>query len=245
MAICAVLLVVASLATQAGSRSSDRYVFFVLGSAFNLDGENNIPAWFSTISLFLCALILVAIGAVCWKQNGGHRWYWIGLSVVFLGLSLDEAASIHEWLVLPLRRRLDLGGYFYYAWVIPGGLFTLAVGLAFLRFVIGLPRVTRTRFFVAGIIYCSGALGMELIGGKYASAHGMRNWTYILIASLEESLEMLGTILFLQALLVYWREYVGEVRLSCAWPDGRPLEGNLNAESQQREVEVVQRAGHP
>ena len=47
-----------------------------------------------------------------------------------------------------------------------------------------------------------GAIGVELIGGRYLELHGVENLTYAMITTVEESLEMAGVIIFIWALLV-------------------------------------------
>ena len=83
----------------------------------------------------------------------------------------------------------------------PYGIATLVFTLAFLKFVWELPRDSRARFFAAGIIFLSGALGIEMFGAREAELHGYYTVTYSVLYSLEEMLEMLGIILFIYALL--------------------------------------------
>jgi len=107
-----------------------------------------------------------------------------------------------------LRTSLHTGGFFYFAWVIPGGLFVLGFLLVYLRFLSRIPAETRRGFLLAGFVYCFGSLGMEMIDGRYASLHGV-DFTYSLMSLLEESLEMAGEILFLRALLAYIAGHIG------------------------------------
>jgi hypothetical protein len=120
--------------------------------------------------------------------------YWFGLAGTFVLLSLDEAASFHEMLIIPLRTALHTGGFLYFAWVIPGGFFVLGFLFVFWRFLRQIPAETRRDFLVAGFVYCSGCLGMEMIDGRYMSLHGA-DFNYSLMIILEESLEMTGAIL--------------------------------------------------
>jgi hypothetical protein len=56
---------------------------------------------------------------------------------------------------------------------------------------------------MAATFYIGGAIGVELIGSRHAELHGYENWAYSMIATLEESLEMAGLIVFIWALLKY------------------------------------------
>ena len=64
---------------------------------------------------------------------------------------------------------------------------------------------------MAATLYIGGAIGVELIGGRFAELHGKRNLTYHLLTTVEESLEMGGVILFIWALLVFIADKYKEV----------------------------------
>jgi hypothetical protein len=185
---------------------------------FNLSAEQNVPAYFSVLLMLFAALLLAAIAAVNRQQRMAHTWKWIVLSGGFVMMAFDEAFSAHERLMVPIRAMLGVDdpvgtvkgetvlGIFYFAWVIPAIVLVALLGLYFLKFLIHLPGATRNRFLLAAGLYLSGAIGCELIGGRYAEVHGYDNWTYTLIATAEEALEMLGLISFIHALLKYGDE---------------------------------------
>jgi len=89
----------------------------------------------------------------------------------------------------------------------------VVTGLAYLKFLLHLPRKTRDLFLLAGSIYVGGALGMEMVCGYYADAVGQRNLIYGLMASVEEILEMVGVIVFIYALLSYIGSYLENIDL--------------------------------
>jgi asparagine N-glycosylation enzyme membrane subunit Stt3 len=208
---CMSLLILAGLAAQVSTWFWGHDYLFGLVPKFNLDAENNLPTWFSTICLFLCALALAVIGLAEWRRQGPLFAYWFGLAGTFVLLSVDEAASFHEMLARPLESAWHTGGFFRFAWVIPGGLFVIVFVLVFSSFLRRIPAETRRHFVVAGLVYCSGCLGMEMIAGKYLSISGPPDFNYSLMAILEESLEMIGEILFLRALLAYLANHVGSL----------------------------------
>jgi hypothetical protein len=115
-------------------------------------------------------------------------------------MSLDETAQIHERLN-SLHVLSHLRGVFYFGWIIPASVIVLLVGAAYLPFVFHLPKATRVRFIVAGVIYVGGALVMEMPLGAWATKHGEDNLGYALIDAVEETMEMVGASLFLVALL--------------------------------------------
>ena len=206
---CMVLLILAGLAGQVSTwfLGHDTLLGFV--PKFDVDQENNVPTWFSTICLFLCALAVSVTALLEWRRRMPLSRYWFALSGTFAILSLDEAASFHETLVQPLRWLLHTGGVFYFAWVIPGGLFAIGFALLFSDFLRRLPTETRRNFLVAGAVYVSGCLGMEMVGANHISVHQRPDFTFSMMTIVEESLEMFGTILFLRGLLRHLEKYVG------------------------------------
>ena len=120
---------------------------------------------------------------------------------------------MHELLVPPTRELLGdyASGIFYFAWVIPGIAFILLFALTFVKFLLHLQLRTRWLFLVSAVLFIGGAVGTELIGGRYAELHGFQNLTYTMIATVEEALEMAGVIVFIFALLKYVETNYNEV----------------------------------
>ena len=74
---------------------------------------------------------------------------------------------------------------------------------AFSRFLIHLPRRTALLFVLSGALYVTGALGFETLSGYHYSHSGSKNITYVALQTMEEILEISGTILFLYTLADY------------------------------------------
>jgi len=213
-----VLLVLAHLGGQFSKLELGHGNLKGLVPLFNLSAEENVPAYFSVLLLLFAALLLAVITALEHQRQMPHIPKWGLLTAGFLYMAFDEAFSVHERLMAPLREMMGVAdpvgtvkgevvlGIFYFAWVIPGIAVVLVLGLYFMRFLLHLPASTRYRFLAAATIYLGGALGCELIGGRYAEVHGYDNWTYTFIATAEETLEMAGMITFIWALLKYCAE---------------------------------------
>lgn len=185
---------------------------------FNVDSEYNVPTFYSSSALLVCSILMAIIAYT--KKIARERYvnYWGGLSIIFLYLCLDEFNGIHEKLIEPLQEKFDTTGFLYFAWVIPGAIFGFVCLLTFLRFLRALPAKTRRLILIAGSVYVSGALGMELVGGHYAYFnlpyfHFYKDITYAIITTIEETLEMLGIIIFIYALLDYIVFYLKGVSL--------------------------------
>ena len=56
---------------------------------------------------------------------------------------------------------------------------------------------------ISAVIFISGALGFELIGGFWYELRGDENIIYAILTTCEESLEMFGVQVFIYALMFY------------------------------------------
>lgn len=181
---------------------------------FDLDSEGTLATWFSSGLLLACAGLLAVIASLA-RRDADPDWRrWALLASIFVGLSLDEAVAFHEILITPLRNAFQLGGMLYFAWVIPAFFLVGGIGLYFSPFLLRLPMRHAIRFAVAGALFVGGALGMELVGGYFASHYGQQSLRYIVAAMAEETLEIAGAAIFLAALLAYLRERWGEWRIT-------------------------------
>ena len=170
---------------------------------FDMDREANFPTWYSQALLLFSAFLLALIASAVKRMGGRDVLHWRVLAFLFLGFSIDELAGVHELLIPALRPWFGGWAVLYHTWVVPGGLFTLVVGLSFLRFLGRLPHQTRTSLVVAGFVYVTGALVMEMVSGAYRSRYGEAHLTYAMLTTVEEALEMLGVTMFIHALLAY------------------------------------------
>jgi hypothetical protein len=210
----ALFLVLASIGAQFSKFSFGHDHLKGLVPLFYIDAERNIPTYFSVLLMLFAALLLAVIAVLNGKQRAPHASKWAVLSFGFLFMAFDEAFQVHERLTVPVREFLGDGklGIFYFAWTIPGIALVLILGLFFLRFLLHLSATARLRFLMAASLYIGGAIGVELIEGRYAELHGQQNWTYSMIAVAEESLEMAGLIVFIWALMKYCADNYKEVR---------------------------------
>ena len=186
--------------------------FFIdlLMQAFYLDAEGNVPSFTNALLLFIPSLLLAGIGV--WKNSvrDKFRVHWFGLALVFLFLSFDEAAVLHERLIKPMRALTGAEGVFYFTWVIPGLIAVGTFALAFFMFFLHLENRFKILFFLSLAVYIGGVIGGEMLSGYYAANLGQKNYTYALVASLEESIEMFGCSLIIYSLLEYIKHYLPE-----------------------------------
>lgn len=182
----------------------------IMMSAFYLDNESNVPTYINALLLFIPSLLLAAIGA--WKNivKDKYRLQWNILAFIFFLLSVDEIASFHERLIKPMRAIAGADGFFYFAWIIPGIAAVALFAFAFLTFFLHLETKYKLLFFFSLAVYLGGVIGGEMVSGYYAANLGQKNYTYAIVASLEESVEMFGCSLIIYSLLEYIKQYLPE-----------------------------------
>jgi hypothetical protein len=176
----------------------------LLGSTYRLlysAGEINLPSWFSAINLAFSGLLLMVFALI---SSAKHRYnfQWFFLSLTFFFLSLDEATAIHETFYHSFSGLLSRVGYLTpgFGWVVIGIPLVAAFILSNIRFLAKLPVGVAKQMIYAGAVFVTGALGLEMVGSKYASHFGA-DLTYHLLATTEEACEMLGIAIFNHALL--------------------------------------------
>ena len=181
----------------------------LLFQLFDLDSENNVPTWYSALLWAMAAGLALASAR---RELGGGaivRWSWTLLSGVFLLLSLDEGASLHERLLDPtgdlLQAARGVPDSFYYNWVLVAGMLTASVAALFVPFLLRIRRDVAACLILAGLLFLVGSLGFETVSsaihrGWIASiGHTGLTWTRLII--LEELCEMAGAIVAVHALL--------------------------------------------
>lgn len=194
----------------------------ILGQ-FSLGEEYNLAAWYSSLLLF-AASVLLALNAAAERARGRPLRDWILLSVVFLWLSCDETIQIHERAGLLSPGFGNISPLFYHPWVGIALICLAILGLYLLPFLFRLPKVTRLRFIVAGLVYVGSAVGFEMLEGLAASGG---RWTVVsFLIVVEEFGEMLGAVLFIRALLYH----LGAARF-CVEPIHRRAQDAATAQS--------------
>jgi len=176
--------------------------------------------------LLFSAVLFGFIARMKQLSNSPYKYHWIVLSVIFLMMSVDETASLHEQLNKPMRLMFNQGGIFLFGWVIVAIPGTLLFVIAYLRFFFHLPRVTKILFAFAAGLYVGGAIGFELIGAVHVSRYGQANFTYFIIALIEESMEVTGLIVLIYALLDYVRSNYNAKRFTLEISESTGLQLN-------------------
>jgi hypothetical protein len=168
---------------------------------FNLSEEGNVPTWFAATTLFVSAVLLGITWHVVRTAREPFARHWGVLALIFLFIAIDEAASIHELLILPVRELFSAERALYFAWVIPYGVAVVIFGFAYARFMLALPRRTAALILAAALLFVGGALGMEMLSPWVYDWTGEVSLPMFVMLLFEETLEMLGVAILIYALL--------------------------------------------
>lgn len=199
-ALTAIYLILAWLTKDQTYTVPEHVQNFVL--MFDVNREGSLPSWYSASLWALAACLALLVGAA---ERGQHRssWRWTAMASVFLLLSLDEGASLHENIGDVLDLFIHGEGPFAWSWIFYGMALVIAVAIALWPLVMSLPRWALASFGGGAAIFVSGALGIEMYSAAIEEETveflpGL-NWPLILAA--EEFLEMLGVIITIGTLL--------------------------------------------
>ena len=169
---------------------------------FNFDQELNFPTFFSTFQLLFAGILLAYIAFNNFEKKGQYTFAWFMLALVFIYLSIDEVAQIHEMLGSPMRSIIKPKGVLRFSpWMIGMSPLVAIFLIAYSKFFFHLPPQTRTMVAIALVMFLSGALIFEFLRGVFIILLD-RSYSFILY-TIEELLEMGGVMVFICALLGY------------------------------------------
>lgn len=188
---------------EAAAGTEQPHILSELVRLFNINRESSLPTWYASSLLLGCAGLLGLVAHIKHKNQEPYRNYWRGLAFIFLYMSIDEAAAIHERLTIPIQEALNTSGPMYFAWMVVGIPLVIVFGLVYFRFWLNLPPRTRKLFLLSGVIYIGGAVGVEMIGSNMWYEDGGSSLIYSTIGTIEEFFEMLGAATLIYTLLTY------------------------------------------
>lgn len=182
-----------------------------LADFFDLDQESNAPAWWSSFQLSLTGLLLAGFAWHMFDRRDKRSWMLIGAPLMFLFLSLDEAAMIHESLGRKLDALVDLtnrrasllqetGVWMLFC----GPLLVAAIammGWAAAKYFRGRKRIA-TMFITGFALLVGASTGVELLSNFVGQGIG-----YTVETLIEETGELLGETVLLWAALELLKSY--------------------------------------
>ncbi len=187
-----------------------------LSDLFEIYGEGNLTSLFSTGILLIAGLLLLMISAFAHQNKMDSCRQWLVLGLIFILLSIDESVSLHERLGTIGANLLNIEDptVANYMWLIPGGIFALLVAIGYTRFIINLPKRTEYLVIIAGATFVAGAVLVEIVEGVIASLYSFDSPLIRVSAQIEESLELLGVIVLIYALLDYLAQQLPNVSVT-------------------------------
>jgi hypothetical protein len=169
----------------------------------DVDVEVSVFTWVSILAFYSVAIVLAYIGLCLDTARPRNRAFWIGLSLVFLALSLDEHSGIHEKLSGLIAAYVQGSGLLHFAWAAPAGILSLLGLAAVVPFIRALPGRVFALMLVSALVFLCGAVVLEMIGGAIAESAGIASRAYRVATNLEEMAELGGLLLFMYALMLF------------------------------------------
>ncbi len=161
---------------------------------FDFESEQSIPTWFSSVQLFIWAIVFFVI----FHSTNEYRWFYALGSAMLFFLSMDEATAFHEGITkaavgsdIKILKSVMIGGYG--AWVIPYALIGLILILIMIRPIMYIYRHYTKPFlfvFFGVLIAIIGGIGLEVF--SYVALREGPELNYLIEVAAEEFFEMLG-----------------------------------------------------
>lgn len=169
---------------------------------FNLDGEANVPAWYTSAQLLLAGTLFVLVAVSRTEDRVVAPWFAALAGAGLIFLSADEVVGVHENVTALLQpvafmpRFNDGHGMWIPVYLAIIGIAALAT----MRSWLAVWRAERRGSIVlaAGVaLFLAGAVGIEIISYGGVRDAGPTDPRYTLLVAAEEGLELLGASLML------------------------------------------------
>ena len=199
-----------------------RDMVFGLVPLFDFYEEHNVPTYFSSLNLLLTAGLLLLTARLERLRGGPNVRAWQVLGLGFAFMSLDEFADLRIILARALQSaaggKFELLPFLSVPWTVPVALIVAALAVYMLPFLMRLERTYLAHFAFAGACFVFASMGLENFEGKHAElTKGTRDLAFMLMVTLEETMEIFSVLYFQYFLLRYLRRnYPGAaLRLGC------------------------------
>jgi len=169
--------------------------------SIDFNKEHNWPTAFATLNLGFAAYLLIYIGQARFTVTRRAQWYALG--GIFVFLACDEYLVIHDGLTGRLHALRQYSDFLHHAWVVPYAVLLIVFAIGFTKFFFSLPLRFRFLFGISGVVFVTGALGLEILGAPLAKNFGGDDPRYLMYSTLEETLEFAGILIFTYSLLAY------------------------------------------
>ncbi len=173
---------------------------FILSPVSFAEGQN-VATLFAVALLWLCALLTFTISrADTDRQRDSLQW--MGLCVVFAVLGIEKATLLHTRLPWSIGAVCASSEALQCASILPMIILIGALAAFYMAFFFRLPTDTKRHLLFAGMVYICGVVVLDKAGCVWLSKVG-QDLVYHLYVIFEETMEMVGCILFVYAFSNY------------------------------------------
>jgi len=183
--------------------------FWPITRSIHLGFDDNIPAWYSSMLFLVAALVGFECSQVGKRFKLSGTWTFFIFSGLLALLSCDEIARLHETIGAFLGKSLGFlspGVAKHTPWLLIGAPIVLGVFVGFFLL------LKKSLAMVPGSLMVMGTgFALIIVGGVVLEStinwlnHDELQWLWEAEIIVEESLEMIGTILIAYSLMI-WRD---------------------------------------
>jgi hypothetical protein len=201
-------LIVATFVSQLARDASGPNTAVIL---FDSDQKLNFPSALKILLLLSATTLFAVLGMAV--RDRWHRRRWLGMGAVFTVLTMDEMTYMHQRLSDTLHDLFDTGGPLRFAWILVYLPLIAALVVVYWPLWRKLANPFRTQLLVAAVLFAGGSGGIEVFK---AALFDEDHWklSFGLVASLSDSLELLGLALLVTALLTVVRSVIDSATVS-------------------------------
>ena len=210
----ALLLMLAHCGAMALKYYAGNDIAFGLVPLFDFYEEHNAPTYFSAFNLLLTAALLFTIARLARTDGQGKHQAraWSILAGGFMFMSVDEFADLRHILATAVKAvsgsKFESVPLLTVAWTVPIAVILVVLAIYFIPFLLRLKKVYTINFALAGAAFVFAAMGFETIEGAHVvQTKGVRDLAFMLMVTLEETMEIFSILYFQYFLLRYINEY--------------------------------------
>jgi hypothetical protein len=185
--------------------------FWPITQIIYLGSDTNFPAWYSSILLVFAGLLAYECSCIAKKYNTQGHYPFLLFALLLFTMSMDEIARMHEVVGEYLSNKsgaVESGSSSNAPWVYVGGPIVIIVFALFVYrlkgFLLLVPK--SLTYLIAGFA-CIIIGGVLLESATNYLNHDNLSWLWDIEIVVEETLEMLGTIFIMMALVI-WRDEI-------------------------------------
>lgn len=169
----------------------------LVSNLFNLNGEMNVPALFSSGQLFVVGILFYSLALQAKQKSFSSPLFFFIMGCVFSFLSIDEAFSIHEkitekfYLIEWIPRFKGNHGIWIFPYILLGIIIFLFSYKNIVKIWNNYRRETQIIFFGL-FVFALGGIGLEVLSYQFIGGSNLPGYVKHLEIISEEFMEMSG-----------------------------------------------------